>query len=55
MIECQFATACMKYFGMRPGQNLTQFQAELRELTEKDRADFIAWFPSVGYKIIINP
>lgn len=52
MIECSFATACLKFFGMLPGQNLSGFQAELKTLTDKDRAELTAMFATVGYKIV---
>jgi hypothetical protein len=46
-----FTKACMEYFGKQPGQSLQDFAAELKALTEKDRQDFVKWFPSVGIEI----
>jgi hypothetical protein len=46
-----FATACKNYFGFKEGQNSGGFLAELKALTPKDKADFIAMFPSVGITI----
>jgi hypothetical protein len=51
MEEVSFATACWKFFKAKEGQSLSSFQMELKELTEKDKADLSAWFPSVGYTI----
>jgi hypothetical protein len=52
MEKCTLVVACKKFFGLHPGQTLTQFQEEVRALTDKDREDFKKWFPSVGYEII---
>jgi hypothetical protein len=51
MIKSSFTKACKEYFGYKPGQNLTGFMPEIKELTEEDRAYFIKLFPSVGYEI----
>lgn len=51
MKETTFAVACKEFFGFREGQKLGDFMHELKQLTDKDRADLIAWFPSVGYTI----
>jgi hypothetical protein len=48
---CSFMVACKEYFGFREGQNLSGFMAEIKELTDDDRAYFTALFPSVGYQI----
>ena len=34
-----FIVACSKFFGIRPGQSLLQFAAEVRQLTDKDKDD----------------
>lgn len=52
MEKVSFAKACKEYFGMKPGQTLSDFLAELKELTEKDREELKAMFPSVGYEIV---
>ena len=51
MRECGFMVACKEYFGFKDGQGLPQFMAEIRELTDADKAYFTALFPSVGYVI----
>lgn len=51
MKTTSFVVACNTYFGRKPGQTIGDFQAELKALTPKDRADLIAMFPSVGYTI----
>ena len=52
METCSFVKACNNFFGRKPGQSLAEFSAELKELTEADRAELIALFPSVGYTIV---
>ena len=51
MKECSFATACMEYFGKKPNQTTAEFVQELKQLTDADRAELSALFPSVGYTI----
>ena len=46
-----FTAACKDYFGSKPGQSLGEFMAEVRALTEKDKGELTAMFPSVGYSI----
>jgi hypothetical protein len=43
-----FVRAVNEYFGRKPGQNLTEFQAELKALTPEDRAYFIREFAKIG-------
>jgi hypothetical protein len=47
-----FTSACLKYFGKKEGQSNTDFMQEVRALSEKDRADLTALFPTVGITII---
>jgi hypothetical protein len=51
MKQCSFVLACKEFFQFHQGQSLTQFAAELKQLTDEDKADLISWFPSVGYQI----
>lgn len=51
MIKSSFTKACKEYFGYKPGQNLTDFMKEVRELNEEDRAYFSKLFLTVGYEI----
>lgn len=44
-----FIAAMRTFFGMMPGQTLQQFAAEVRELTAKDREDFIGMLRTVGF------
>ncbi len=46
-----FAAAVKDYFGFRPGENLSDFMKELKELNEKDREDLKSGLESVGYEI----
>lgn len=52
MERMTFVAACNKYFGRKEGQNLTQFQEELKTLSLADREYFKALFPTVGIEII---
>jgi hypothetical protein len=51
MEKVSFVVACKKFFGLREGQKLSDFIQELKRLTEQDKADLKAMFPSVGYEI----
>lgn len=51
MKETTWAGACREYFGLKTGQTLQEFVAELKQLTEADKAELIALFPSVGFTI----
>lgn len=46
--HCTFIVACREYFGIRQGQTLQQFAAEIRELTTEDKASLTQMFRSVG-------
>ena len=47
-----FTAACLKFFGKKEGQSNTEFMIEIRALSDKDKDDLKALFPSVGYTII---
>lgn len=47
--HCTFIMACREFFGLKTGQTLQEFAAEVRALEPKDRADMIEMFRSVGY------
>jgi hypothetical protein len=36
-----FIVACKQYFGFKHGQTLLEFKEEVKQLTDKDRADMI--------------
>lgn len=44
-----FVMACREFFGLLPNQTLQEFVAEVRALTQKDRADLIEMFATVGF------
>ncbi len=50
-----FASAIMAIFGKQPGQSLGEFQAEIKELTEKDRQDIINGLAGNGITITGQP
>jgi hypothetical protein len=52
MKEMSFVEAMKDYFGFLPGQNMTQFFAELKVLTPVERDWFKQNLVTVGYKII---
>jgi hypothetical protein len=37
--ELGFTAACREFFGQRPAQTLKEFMAEVKELTDDDRAE----------------
>lgn len=44
-----FVVAMKKYFGLKPGQALSEFAQELKSLTEADRHEFATMLRTVGY------
>ncbi len=52
MIQCTLTKALKEYFGFKPGQNLTEFMAEIKALDTADREYFKREFVKVGYEII---
>ena len=47
--HCTFIMACREFFGYHAGQTLQEFAAEIRALSQKDKADLIEMFRTVGY------
>lgn len=45
-------TACLDFFGKKPGQSTSQFAEELKALTIEDKAEFKSALMAMGYKII---
>lgn len=43
-----FVAACNSHFGRKPGQSLAEFAAELKALPDKDRAELIEMFKTIG-------
>lgn len=37
-----------QYFGRKEGQTTKEFGDELKQLTDKDREDFVRWFNEAG-------
>lgn len=52
MIRSTLTKALKDYFGYRPGQNLTDFMAEIKALTPEDKSYFKREFLKVGYEIV---
>lgn len=44
-----FIMACRSFFGMKPGQTLQEFAAEIRALSLEDKTAFIEMFRTVGF------
>ncbi len=53
MIKSTLTKALKDYFGYKPGQNLTGFMEEIKQLTAGDKAYFAKEFLKVGYEIAI--
>jgi hypothetical protein len=49
MKHVTFIMACREFFGIKTGQTLQDFAAEVRSLTQEDKAYFIELFKTVGY------
>lgn len=43
-----FVGACREFFGIKSGQTLQEFAAELRQLTPEDKAEMVQLFRQVG-------
>lgn len=52
MKEMSFVEAMKDYFGFLPGQNMSQFFAELKVLTPDERQWFKDNLATVGYKVV---
>jgi hypothetical protein len=50
-IKSTLTKALKDYFGYKPGQNLTGFMEEIKQLTPEDKAYFAREFLKVGYEI----
>lgn len=46
-----FIAACRQFFGMKPGQSLTDFGKEIRELPQKDREEIAAELRKAGLDV----
>lgn len=51
-MEKTFVRAVNEFFGRKPGQNLTEFQAEIKALSVEDREYFVREFAKIGIKIV---
>ena len=51
MKKMGFITAIKDFFGLHPGQTLTQFGTEVKALSEAERDFFRAGLATVGYEI----
>lgn len=50
MKEMSLLAAVKDYFGFKPGQTMSEFMAEYKELDEGDKNFFRREFVKVGYK-----
>lgn len=48
-----FTKAAREYFGLKPGQKLTAFAAELKDLTEADKAEMVPMLADVLGKPVV--
>lgn len=49
--EMSFVAACKHYFGVLPGQTTLQFAAEVRALSDSDKAEIAQGLAALGYII----
>ncbi len=49
MQEMSLIAAIKQYFGFKPGQSMTEFMGEVKELTPEDREYFRRELAKVGY------
>ena len=50
-----FMAACRDFFGLKEGQTAMEFGKELKELSEKDRAEIKEGLSKLGYEIVAAP
>lgn len=50
-MQVSFVSACRTFFGLKPGQTLTQFSQEIKALSPADRAYFVREFAKAGIEI----
>lgn len=51
MQPMSLVVACMQFFGRKPDQSPSQFAAEFKELTEKDKVEIQEGLEKLGYAI----
>ena len=51
MAAVSLIVAISKYFGKKSGQTLAEFQAEVKALSEKDKAELTELLKAEGYEI----
>ena len=44
---------CKNFFGLKPGQTLSEFAAELRQLTDKDKKELVDLFNEAGIPTVL--
>jgi hypothetical protein len=49
-----FVGRCVEFFGKKPGQDLRGFSAELKALTNQDKADLMLYFAEVDLPIKVE-
>lgn len=47
-----FAVRCKAFFGLKEGQTLGEFAAEIRSITPKDKEELIAEFERIGLPVL---
>lgn len=50
-----FMAACRDFFGLQHGQTAMDFGKELKQLTDKDRAEIKEGLTQLGYEIVAAP
>lgn len=50
--KCTFVVAMKEFFGLLPGQKLTDFMVELKALNDNDKAYFQKGLEQNGYEIV---
>lgn len=51
MKSMTWAGACKNFFGLKPGQTLQEFGAEIKALTPGDKAEMISLFKTVDITV----
>ena len=51
MAQKSFTAVCREFFGFKEGQTLTEFGAELKQLTHKDKLEIAEGLRAIGYDV----
>ena len=51
--EKSLVMRCKQHFGLKPGETLLEFMAELKKLTDQDKKDLVQAFNDAGMPTVL--